>query len=101
MLTSFEMLFLYMDDVLKQINEMFDEVIANSDKKSLGQILIEKRLSLNLKVDDIIRITNLSGSFIKSLENDEINDIKISELKKLVYAYDIPPKVFIDRLGGY
>lgn len=90
-----------MDDVLKKINEAFDETIKNADKKSLGQKLIEKRLSLNLQTIDIIRITGLPESFIKNLENDEIKDLKISELKKLVMAYDISPQVFIAHFGGH
>lgn len=88
-----------MDDVLKQLNEAFDEVIANADKRTLGEKLIEKREAEGLKKVDIARITGLSESLIGKLENDRLEDITISTMKRLVMAYDIAPNVFITHLG--
>lgn len=89
-----------MDDVLKQINDIFDEAIKNADGRSLGEKLQEKREEFNLKLVDIAKITGLSESLIGKIESDKLDDMKISTMKKLVQAYEIPPSVFIMHLGG-
>lgn len=88
-----------MNDVLNQINEAFDEIIENADKRTLGEKLQEKRESLGLKKVDMARISGLSESLIGKLESDLIDDITISTMKRLCMTYDLAPKVFIDHLG--
>lgn len=89
-----------MDNILKEINETFDEAIENADKRTLGEKLQAKREEFNLKLVDIARITGLSESLIGKIESDKLDDMKISTMKKLVQAYDISPSVFIMHLGG-
>lgn len=88
-----------MEDILSELNGMFEEAIEVADKQTIGQKLEEKRNSLNLKLVDIARITGLSESLIGKIESDKLDDIKISTMKKLSIAYGIPAEVFITHMG--
>lgn len=85
--------------VLNELNEMFDEAIENSDKRTLGQILQEKRLAQKLKLADIAKVTELSESIVGRIEADQVKDMKISTMKKLSLAYGVSYKIFVDHLG--
>lgn len=88
-----------MSDVLNQIDKMFDEAIKNTDEETLGEKLQKKRESLGLKMVDIAKISGLSESLIGKIESNKIDDIKISTMKRLCGAYEVSPKLFIDRMG--
>ena len=88
-----------MTDLLKELNEMFDEALENAEARYLGEILIQARGTLNLKLVDIARITGLSESLIGKLESDQVTDMKVSTVKKLSIAYDVPVNVFMSFLG--
>lgn len=88
-----------MSDVLKELNEMFDELLEEVDKRTLGDKLKEKRIADKLTVEDIAWRSGLSKSFIEKIENDEIKDINISTLKRLSTTYEISTNVFISHLG--
>lgn len=88
-----------MKTVLDEINEMFDEALKNADYRTLGQRLIEERTSYHLNQNDIAGLAKLSIEIIKKLENDEINDLMISEVKKLCLAYRVSPNLFINYLA--
>lgn len=89
-----------MSDVLKEINEMFDELLKEVDKRTLGDKLKEKRIADELTVEDVAWRSGLSKSFIEKIENDEIKDINISTLKRLSTTYEISINVFISHLGS-
>ena len=88
-----------MSDILNELNDMFEEAMENAEARTLGEILTQSRTSLNLKLVDISKITGLSESLIGKLESDQVSDMKISTMKKLSIAYDVPAKVFISHLG--
>ena len=88
-----------MSDVLSQLDKMFDEAIKKTDPETLGEKLQKKRESMGLKMVDIAKISGLSESLIGKIESNKIDDIKISTMKRLCGAYDLPPKLFIDRMG--
>lgn len=88
-----------MNDILGDLNEMFEEALEGADTSTLGQKLQAKRESLKLKLVDIARITGLSESLIWKIESDKLDDIKISTMKKLSLVYDVSPQVFIAHLG--
>jgi transcriptional regulator with XRE-family HTH domain len=88
-----------MNEILNELDSMFDEAIEEADKQSLGQKLQGKRLALNLKLVDVANATGLSESLIGKMESDQVNDIKVSTMKKLSMAYEIPADVFIAHLG--
>lgn len=88
-----------MNDILGEINEMCDAALEVADHETLGQKLQKSRTELGLKLVDISRVTGLSESLIGKIESDKIDDIKISTMKKLSLAYELPVKLFIDHLG--
>lgn len=88
-----------MNDIIGELNTMFDEALEGADHETLGEKLRKKRTSLNLKLVDIARITGLSESIVGKIESDKIDDIKISTMKKLSIAYDVSPDLFITHMG--
>lgn len=88
-----------MKDILDEIEDVFNKGIKSADKATIGQKLQEKRHSLHLTIGSISKISGLSEFFIKQIENDKINDIKISTMKKLSMAYDLSPDVFVKYMG--
>jgi len=67
--------------------------------KPLHIILVEKRESLSLERKDIVELTGLSVASISRLESGITEDIKVSNLKKLAQAYDVPYSLILSGIA--
>ena len=88
----------------KQSEKKLQEVLAKKDKliarlktnaKPLHEILVIRREELCLERKDIVNLTGLSVATISRLENGQLEDIKVSSLKKLSQAYGVDQEMML------